>query len=132
MKISHIMCISETLKDLCARRIKSKIKNTFCKYCLQIFGNERVFIEHKISRLEINGRQSAKLRRVSIKFKNHFKQLDVPFNIYADFESVLKGVKSSDWNNNTSHTEKYEDHIPYSFNYKVVCIDDIFSKPVVL
>ena len=90
------MCISETLKDLCARRIKSKIENTFCKYCLQIFGNERVFTEHKISRLEINGRQSAKLRRVSIKFKNHFKQLDVPFNIYTDLESVLKGVKSSD------------------------------------
>ena len=34
--------------------------------------------------------------------------------------------------NNTSYTEKYQDHIPCSFAYKVVCIDDKFSKPVVL
>ena len=33
------------------------------------------------------------------KFKNCFKQLLVPFKIYADFECLLKGVKSSDKNN---------------------------------
>ena len=64
--------------------------------------------------------------------KNHFKQLSVPFKIYADFESVLKRVKSNDRNSNTSYTEKYQKHIPCSFAYKVVCIDDKFSKPVVL
>ena len=32
----------------------------------------------------------------------------------------------------TSYTEKYQDHIPCSFAYKIVCVDDIFSKPVVL
>ena len=64
--------------------------------------------------------------------KNHFKQLSVPFKIYADFESVLKRVKSNDRNSNTSYTEKYQKHIPCSFAYQVVCIDDKFSKPVVL
>ena len=44
---------------------------------------------------------------------------------------ILKGVKSSD-NNNSSHTEKYQDYIPCRFAYKVVCIDNKFSKPVVL
>ena len=28
--------------------------------------------------------------------------------------------------------KKYQDHIPCSFAYNVVCIDDKFSKPVVL
>ena len=28
--------------------------------------------------------------------------------------------------------EKYQDHIPYSFAQKVLCIDDKFSKPVAL
>ena len=56
----------------------------------------------------------------------------MPFKIYADFESLLKGARGSNRNNNTSCTEKYQDHIPCSFAYKVVCIDDRFSKPVVL
>ena len=28
--------------------------------------------------------------------------------------------------------KKYQDHIPCSFAYKVVCVDDRFRKPVVL
>ena len=27
--------------------------------------------------------------------------------------------------------KKYQDHVPCSFAYKVVCIDDKFSKPIV-
>ena len=30
------------------------------------------------------------------------------------------------------YTKKYQDHIPCSFAYKVVCIDDKFSKPTVV
>ena len=44
-----------------------------------------------------------------------------------------KGVKSSsDRGDNTSYTEKYQDHIPWSFSYQLVCIDNNFSKPIVL
>ena len=28
--------------------------------------------------------------------------------------------------------KKYQDHIPCSFAYKLVCVDDKFSKPIVL
>ena len=31
-----------------------------------------------------------------------------------------------------SYTKKYQDHIPCSFAYKLVCVDDKFSKDVVL
>ena len=95
---------------------KNKNKKYFCKYCLQCFSIEKVLIEHKENCLIINGKQSAKLKSGSISFKNYFKQLPVPFKIYADFESLLKGVKSSD-KNNGSYTEKYQDHIPCSFAY---------------
>ena len=40
-------------------------------------------------------------------------------------------MKSSD-KNNGSFTEKYQDHVPRSFAYKVACIDNKFSKKVVL
>ena len=88
-------------------------------------------IEHKENCLIINGKQSVKLKSGSISFKNHFKQLLVPFKIDADFECLLEGVKSSD-KNNGSYTKKYQTHIPCSFAYKVACVDNKFSKRVVL
>ena len=50
-------------------------------------------VEHKETCLEINGKQTVKLRWDSIKFKNHFKQLVATFEIYVDFESPLKGLE---------------------------------------
>ena len=120
MKISHIMSILKILTDLCAIRQNISVKKYFFRYCLQCFSSERVLIKHKKNCLVINGKQSVKLKTGTIKFKNHFKQLAVPFKIYADFESVLKGVKNNDKNNNTSYTEKYQAHMPCSFAYKVV------------
>ena len=68
---------------------KNKNKKYFCKYCLQYFSIEKVLQEHKNVCLKRNGKQSVKVKSGSIKFKNYFKQLAVPFKIYADFESVL-------------------------------------------
>ena len=68
----------------------------------------------------------------TIKFKNYRKKLAVPFRIYADFDCDVKKVKrsdkSSDRGDNASCTEKWQSHIPCSFSYKRVSIDDKFSK----
>ena len=40
----------------------------------------------------------------------------------------LKGIKC----NEGSYTKKYQDHILCSFVYKVVCIDDINTKPIIV
>ena len=103
-------------------KTENKNKRNFCKCCLQCFSSENFLTEHNENWLKTKGKQS-----VSIEFKKDSKQLAVPFKIYADFEFILKGVKSND-QNNSSYTEKYQDHIPCSFDYKVVCIDDKFSK----
>ena len=115
---------------------KNKNKKYFCKCCLQFFSSEEVLIERKENCLIINGKQNVKLGKGSISFKNYSKKLPVPFKIYADFECILsatlsKRVKSSD-KNNGSYTEKYQVHVPCSFAYKVVCVDNKFSKDVVL
>ena len=44
--------------------------------------------------LSINGAQSVRLGKGSTEFKNYFKQIPVPFKIYADFECNLKSVES--------------------------------------
>ena len=87
--------------------------------------------EHKENCLIINGKQNVKLG--SISFKNYSKQLTVPFKIYADFEYILHPTSSKKINNeNISYTEKYQNHIPCSFAYKVICIDNKFSKDIVI
>ena len=79
-----------------------------------------MLIKHKESCLSINGKQSVKLEKGIIKFENYFKKIPVPFKIYADFKCNLKSVKC----NEGSYTKKYQDHIPFSFAYKIVCIDN--------
>ena len=82
--------------------------------------------------LDNSGKQNVKLKNGSISFKNYFKQLPVPFKIYADFECILKKVECDSIKNNSSYTEKYQSNIPCSFAYKVDCIDNKFSKKVLL
>ena len=84
--------------------------------------------EHKEYCLIINGKQSVNLEKGTIEFENYFKQISVPFKIHVDFECNLKGVESYE----ASYTKKYQDHVPCSFAYKVVCIDDRFTKPIVV
>ena len=126
----HYVYIKDFNKFMHNKR-KNKNKKYFFKCCLQRFSSEKVLIEHKENCLIINGKQSVELKSGSISCKNYFKQLPVPFKIYADFKCHLKGVKSSD-KNNGSYTGKYQDHIPCSLAYKVVSIDNKFSKRFVL
>ena len=126
----HYVYIKDKNRFMC-NKTKNKNKKYFCQCCLQCFSSEKILIEHKENGLVINGEQSVKLKKVSISFKNYLKELSVPFKIYADFECILKEVKSSD-KNNSSYTEKYQDHVSCSFANKVVCVDNKFSKKVVL
>ena len=44
--------------------------------------------------MSINGKQSAILEKGIIEFENYFKQIPVPFKIYADFECNLESAES--------------------------------------
>ena len=109
-------------------KTKNKNKKWFCKSCLQCFSKENVLIKHKKDCLSIIGEQSVQLEEGTTEFQNYFKQMPVPFKIYADFEGNLERVESYEG----SYTRKYQCHIPCSFAYKVVCIDDKFSKLIVV
>ena len=51
-----------------------------------------MLIKHKEDCLSINGEQSVK-QEGTIEFENYFKQIPVPFKIYADFECNLRDVE---------------------------------------
>ena len=109
-------------------KTKNKNKKWFCKNCLQCFSSENILIKHKKDCLGINGVQSVKVEEGIIKFENYFKQLPVPFKIYADFECNFKNVEVYEG----TYTKKYHDHIPRSYACKTFCIHDRFSKPIVI
>ena len=77
-------------------RTKNKNKKWFCKSCLQCLSSGNVLIKHKENCLSINGKQSVKLEEGIIKFQNYFKQIPVPFKLYADFECNFKKVKCNE------------------------------------
>ena len=79
----------------------------------------------------INGGQSVDLGKGFIKFNNFNKMIPGPFKIYADFECLLKEVDIGINNDCFSYTGKHQDHIPCAFAYKLVCVDDKYSKDLV-
>ena len=77
---------------------KHKERKHFCMHCLQCFSSNDALENHKMDCIVINGVQVIELPKVylykdgkekipKVNFKNHHKQLPVPFVIYADFES---------------------------------------------
>ena len=48
--------------------------------------------------------------------------------ICADFESILVPEDNGKQNPEESYTSKYQKHIACSYGYKLVCVDDKFSK----
>ena len=79
-----------------------------------------MLIKHKENCLSINGKQSVKLEKGILEFENYFKQIPVPCKIYVAFEWNLRSVESY----GGSYTKKHQDYVPYSFAYKIVCVDD--------
>ena len=109
-------------------KTKNKNKKWFCRSCLQCFSSESVLIKHKEDCLSINGKQSVNLERGIIEFEHYFKQLAVSFKIYTDLECNLRDVEIY----KGSYTKEYHEHVPYSYAFKVICVDDRFSKPIVV
>ena len=75
-------------------KTKNKNKRYFCESCLQCFSSRKILTEHKEICLSINGAQSVRLEKGTIEFKNCFKQIPVPFEIYSDFECNLESVEN--------------------------------------
>ena len=91
--------------------------------CLQSFTNEEILNQHIKECLLINGCQAVNYESGKTKFRNHNKQIPVPFKIYADTECFLKRINSYEG----EHTIKYQEHIPNSIGAKLVYIDDRFT-----
>ena len=130
--VSNHYVLIKDFNRLMFNKNKSKNKKWFCKSCLQCFSSKKVLVEHEKTCLLINGGQRVKLENGFIEFNNFNKMISCPFKIYADFACLLKEIDSGIHNDCFSYTAKYQDHVLCSFAYKLVCVDDKYSKDIVL
>ena len=124
---SHYVYIKD-FNTFMFHKTKNKNKKWFCKSCLQCFSSENMLIKHKEDCLSINGVRSVDVEGGIIRFENYSKQLPASFKIYADFEFNLQDPEIYEG----SCTKKYHNHVPCSYAFKVVYIDNRFSKPIVV
>ena len=83
---------SHYVTDLCFTKQKKTTENGFVEVVYSVLV-VKVSIKYKENCLSINVKQPVKLEKGIIEFKNYFKQIPVPFKIYADFECNLRGVE---------------------------------------
>ena len=81
-----------------------------------------LFAEHLENHKEdclLNGTQKIEMPPPGSKvyFKNHQKQLPVPFIIYADFEAITKKVSTCTPPKEKSYTQAYQKHEASGFGY---------------
>ena len=113
-------------------KTKHQHRKHFRMHCLQYFSTEKILAKHKCNYMVINGEQAIRMpKEVSmVQFKNHHKQMPVPFVIYADFETITEKVSGCQLDDAKSYTDKYQKHTGCSYGYRVVCCyDDAYSEP---
>ena len=96
MVINHIICTSKVLTDKYLTKYtfeKIKTKNIFAKVAYSVLVVKMRWQYINVC-LSINGKQSVRLEKGTIEFKNYFKQIPVPFKIHVDFVSNLESAES--------------------------------------
>ena len=63
-----------------------------------------------------------------VKFKSFSRKIKSPFMIYGDFQSILVPEDNGKQNPTEPYTNKYQKHAACSYGYKLVFVDDKFSK----
>ena len=129
---NHYVLIKDFNKFM-YNQTKHEHRKYFCMHCLQCFSQEDVLTEHKNNCILINGKQAIQMPEKGhiVNFKNYYKQLPVPFVIYADFEAITEKVLGCQPNTEKSYTDAYQKHTDCGYGYKVVCCyDNEYTKPV--
>ena len=105
-------------------------KKHFCCYCLQASSTEEISKCHIKDCFTKDGKQKAVMPKKGkyVKFKNYERKIKSPFIIYTDFEIFLVPEDNGKQNPEKAYTNKYQKYIACSYGFKVVCVDDKFSK----
>ena len=123
-------CLIKNLSALLSSQVnKHKSKLYFCLNCLNGYDDPEKLEKHKEYCSE---EESIKINMPSpdtyIKFKNFLYSERAPFAIYADFESIVKPLKTCEPDPKKSYTLKYQKHEPVSFVYYIKSFNESVYK----
>ena len=131
---NHYCVIKDLGRLISAQLSGSDHGKDICLRCLNAFGRLTKKEEMgKRSLLEIHEEVclSHKLQRSVYpnpgeytKFRNVERLHDVPFAVYADFESFVEPIQYAEQDPSESFTIKYQNHVPSGFCYVIKCMDE--------
>ena len=121
-----------------SRLIRSQItKNTnksihICKRCFSHFTKPELLEKH-IQYCYNNKLSIVKMPEpgTDLHFKNYYKQLPIPFTVYADFECITKTISSCCPNPVDSYNYSYQKHEPSGFCFYAKGIAGKRIKPII-
>ena len=128
---NHYCWIKNLNRLLCNQNNKHRSQTHFCDRCLYGFTREDLLIKHKEDCEGINKspmRIEMPLKGKNfIEFKNHQKQMPVPFIIVADFESIIEPENIEIG----KKTEVTSEHQACGVGYQVIRYDNKTEEPVI-
>lgn len=117
---SHYILIKNLSRLVRAQITKHHSMLYFCDDCLLFFPTDNKLNNHICSGVTtVLPDQGSYLE-----FKNFNRKQDVPFVIYADFETLLKPIETCEPDLSCSFTLNRKQHIPAAFAYNIVCSFD--------
>ncbi len=125
-------CVVKDLSKLVSSQLSKKGHGKdMCLHCLNTFG--RLTKEEKELKKRKLQHSIYPKPGETTKFRNVERLHDVPFAVYADFESFVEPVQYAEQDPSRSFTNKYQNHIPSGFCYVIKCMDEsIYSTKTVL
>ena len=121
-----------------SRLIRSQITSRtdesiqICKRCFSHFTKEELSDNHiKYCSNNKSGFVKMPKPNTMLYFKNYYKQIPIPFVVYADFECFTKPMNTCSPNPKESYNYNYQKHEPSGFCFYVKGIVDKKIKPII-
>ena len=131
--VSHYSLIKNFTRLIKTQKTASKNSTIFiCKKCFTHYTKEELLQKH-IVYCSNNETVSVKMPQPNtmLHFKNYYKQLPIPFVVYADFECFTKPMNTCSPNPKESYNYNYQKHEPSGFCFYVKGIVDKKIKPII-
>ena len=131
--VSHYSLIKNFTRLIKTQKTASKNGTIFiCKKCFTHYTKEELLQKH-IVYCSNNETVSVNMPKPNtmLHFKNYYKQLPIPFVVYADFECFTKPMNTCSPNPKESYNYNYQKHEPSGFCFYVKGIVDKKIKPII-
>ena len=130
---THYTLIKDFHRLIKSQKTTSKNGKIFiCKRCFTHYTKPELLEKH-IKYCSNNQTVSVKMPEPNtyLYFKNYYKQLPIPFVVYADFECFTKPMNTCSPNPKESYNYNYQKHEPSGFCFYVKGIVDKKIKPII-